>query len=279
MHHRSVTSVTDEDVLNIYTDGSSLGRPRVGGIGIRFVQIDSSGEEQVCDIEMPGFRNATNNQMELYACITALKEAIKLEVPPTVRKIVVHTDSQYVVNNYKSAMFKWPKTRWRTRHGRPILNAELWKDLVRCIKMYHNTGRRVEFLWVRGHAKSIHNKAVDRLARKSARDALNKPLSVVHVRRKLTPKSVEIGSVPMLGQKMSIRIITTEYLKVQRMWKCKYEVVSKRSRFRGNVDIIFSDSDTLLKAGHTYYVKVNSDSANPTIERVFREIAAKRKAG
>lgn len=268
--------MTDEDVLNIYTDGSSLGRPRVGGIGIRFVQIDSSGEEQVRDIEMPGFRNATNNQMELCACITALKKAIKLELPPTLRKIVVHTDSQYVVNNYMSAMFKWPKTRWRTRHNRPILNAELWKDLVKCIK---KMGRRVEFLWVRGHAKSIHNKAVDRLARKSARNAQNKPLSVVHVRRKLTPKSVEIGSVAMLGQKMSIRIITTEYLKVQRMWKCKYEVVSKRSRFRGNVDIIFSDPDSLLKAGHSYYVKVNSDSANPTIEKVFREIAAKRKAG
>lgn len=203
--------MTDEDVLNIYTDGSSLGSPRVGGIGIRFVQIDSFGEEQVCDIEMPGFRNATNNQMELYACITALKEAIKLEVPLTFGKIVVHTDSQYVVNNYKSAMFKWPKTRWRTRHGRPILNAELWKDLVKCIK---NTGRRVEFLWVRGHAKSIHNKAVDRLARKSARNALNKPLSGVHVRRKLTPKSVEIGSVAMLGQKMSMWLRLTSCLSV-----------------------------------------------------------------
>ena len=30
----------DEDALSIYTDGSSLGKPRTGGIGVRFVTIE-----------------------------------------------------------------------------------------------------------------------------------------------------------------------------------------------------------------------------------------------
>jgi ribonuclease HI len=149
-----------EDALNIFTDGSSLPTPRRGGVGIRFVQIDSSGHEQTIDIELPGYKNATNNQMELYACIMALKEALKLEALSTVRKIVIHTDSQYVVNNYKKAMFTWPKWRWHTSSGRPVLNADLWKDLVKSIR---NTGKRVDFIWEKEQAKHIHSKAVDRL--------------------------------------------------------------------------------------------------------------------
>jgi ribonuclease HI len=34
-----------EKTLNIYTDGSSLSGPRRGGIGIRFVTINDSGDE------------------------------------------------------------------------------------------------------------------------------------------------------------------------------------------------------------------------------------------
>lgn len=62
-----------EDALNVYTDGSSYSGPRTGGIGIRFITIDEHGNEKILDIEEPGFNGATNNQMELYACIQALK--------------------------------------------------------------------------------------------------------------------------------------------------------------------------------------------------------------
>ena len=111
------------------------------------------------------------------------------------------------------------------------------------------------------------------LAKKSARNPQNKPLTVVDVRKKLTPKSVEIGSVKMLGQRMSIRIITSEYLKVQKTCKYKYEVISKKSKYRGNVDILFSHS--MLRPGHSYYVQVNRDSRNPKTAKVFREIVKK----
>lgn len=256
-----------DDALNIYTDGSSRQSPRVGGIGVRFVFADSSGDEQVVDLQAPGYRNATNNEMELQACIVGLKEAMTLKEAQGLPKIVIHTDSLYIADNYRAAMFTWPRTKWRTRDGTPVLNAPLWKKLVRQIK---HTPRRVEFRWVRGHAKDEHNKAADKLAKLSARNPLNKPLSLVHVRRKITSKSVDRGSVKMLGQRMSIHVITTKYLEVHKLWKCKYEVISKTSPFRGNVDIIFSEP--LLKAGHSYFVQVNRNSANPSIVKVFREI-------
>jgi len=232
--------------------------------------IGENGEEQIQDVQSPGYKNATNNQMELKACILALNEAIRLQLTAGVSKIIIYSDSQYLVDNYKKAMFDWPKTTWHRRSGSPVLNADLWKELIRTMK---KARMRVEFKWVKGHSKNAHNKAADRMARQSAIIALNSPLSLVHVRRKYSSESLNIGSVEMLGQRMSIRIITAEYLNVQKVWKCKHEVISKRSKYYGNVDIIFSDS--LLKAGHSYYVRVNEDTRNARIVKVFGEILKK----
>lgn len=256
-----------EGSLSIYTDGSSLQSPRSGGIGIRFVLIDASGNEVIQDFSFPGYKNATNNQMELQACIMGLKEAMRLQLTSGVSKIVVHTDSLYVVENCPKAIFEWPKTKWQTRSGRPVLNADLWKELVRLMKKIR---MRVEFKWVRGHSKSVHNKAVDRLARQSAMLPTKQPLSVVQVRRKLSADSVDLGSVKMLGQRMNIRIITAEYLRIQKLHKYKYEVTARANRFFGCVDIIFSEIP--LKAGHTYHVSVNDDTENPRILKLHREI-------
>lgn len=259
--------------LEIFTDGCSFQHPRVGGIGVRLLAVGSSGEQQVQDIHSSGFKGATNNQMELEACITGLTEATKLAAFPDASYVIVYTDSLYIVENYKKAMFDWPRTRWRLSNGRPVLNADLWKALVKAVR---KAGKRVDFRWVRGHSKNQHNRAAHRLARASAGIAFNTPLSVVHVRRKQSSYSVELGSVKMEGQRLTMRVITTEYLKVQGLWKCKYEVVSRTSPYKGNVDIIFSDA--LLSAGHTYYVRVSDNTVNPRVQRVFREIRPKPDA-
>jgi hypothetical protein len=142
--------------------------------------------------------------------------------------------------------------------------------LVKCIK---NIKTRIYFEWVKGHSKNPHNKAADKMARQSAKLPFNRPLSIVYVRRKLTSESIDIGSVEMCGQRISIRIITSEYLKIQKLSKYEYEVISKKSKCYGNVDIIFWDD--LLKVGHSYFVKVNNDTSNPRIEKVVRELGKK----
>jgi len=256
-----------ENALNIYTDGSSLGSPRSGGIGVRYVIIDSNGSEIIQDATFFGYRNATNNQMELQACIMGLSEAMRLNLTSGISKIVIHTDSLYVVDNCKKAMFEWSRAKWLTRSGRPVLNADLWKKLVALMK---KISMRVEYTWVRGHARNAHNRAADRLARQSARIPVQKPLSTVQVRRKLSPESVDVGSIRMSGQRMNVRIITAEYLQVQKLHKYKYEVTARTNRFYGLVDIIFSEAS--LKVGHTYHVRVNNDTANPRILKVYREV-------
>jgi ribonuclease HI len=185
-----------ENSLHIYTDGSSLPSPRRGGIGIRFLLIDSEGREEIIDSRHAGYKGATNNQMELQACIEALEEASDRGLASSIGKIVVHTDSQYVVGNVNQAKFTWPKQRWMTRLGTPVLNVDLWKRLVRAIK---NAERRVDFEWVQGHSKDLHNRAVDKMAKGSAKSTLKPALSVVSVRKKWTAEPVSIGSVAMLA--------------------------------------------------------------------------------
>ena len=256
-----------EDALNIYTDGSSYSNPRTGGIGIRFVTIDDAGDEEVEDLPVPGYRNATNNSMELYACVVALQKTSGHPKISQMNRICIFTDSRYVVDNYRKAIFQWPGQKWLTISGTPVLNARLWKQLVREIR---KAPRKVEFAWVKGHSRNPHNKAVDRLAKQSAKNAVNDPMSIVAVRRKQTKKSVDIGSVEMRGQRLAIRIISSEYLRVQKLNKYKYEVLSKGSKYFENVDLIYSTHD--MRAGHHYEISVNRDTSNPRVLNVLREL-------
>ena len=145
----------DEDALNIYTDGSSFSGPRAGGIGIVFVIVNSAGDEEVInEFDYPGYRQATNNEMELEACIKGLEDALNQESLQQYKNITIHTDSRYIVDNYKTAMFVWPTTKWKSRQtGRPILHVDQWKRLVRLLKHAYQDRRNVSIKWVKGHSK------------------------------------------------------------------------------------------------------------------------------
>jgi ribonuclease HI len=263
----------DERDLNIYTDGSSYQGPRRGGVGILFVVVDDDGEEHATPYPLPGFIGATNQQMELYAAIECLKALVTRRAPVPAapyRRIVIWTDSTYMVDGYASARFTWPQTDWLTREGNPVANTQLWKELV---QLAARTGKRVEIRWVKGHKKSAHNKAADKLAKLSANFQTGRRASVVKVRRKNTPVSVEVGSVGMHGQRLTIRIITDELLVKHKLNKVKYEVMSTASPYHGKVDLIYSADDIHLSAGHTYYVRVNREQRTPRVVEVFREIS------
>lgn len=268
----------DENDLNIYTDGSSYSAPRRGGIGILFVTVDDEGNERIDEYPFPGYDGATNNQAELEACVQALRAITKRRpfIDPTpFRRVVIRSDSQYVVENYNRALYEWQSNKWITRDGNPVANAEQWEDLI---KLIFRTGKRVEIRWVKGHRKSAHNKTADKLAKESATQRSGQRLSIVKVRRKKTDSSVESGSVAMRGQRMTIRIITDEFLRTQRMNKYKYEVTSARSEFRGCADVIYSEPGVQLSAGHTYYVQVNAEPRRPRVVRLFREIIPGERA-
>jgi hypothetical protein len=151
------------------------------------------------------------------------------------------------------------------------LNAELWKELVRQYKKLKQT-TRVELKWGKGHsASNPHNKAADKLAKQSARRATRSLGPPVVVRRKKSPKRTQQGSVEMRGQRITIRIVTAEFLETQRMNRYRYEVMSRRSPFYRCVDFAFSDNP-MLRPGHNYHVTMSDDSGYPQIAKCHREV-------
>jgi ribonuclease HI len=265
----------DEGAITVFTDGASLAAPRRGGIGIRFVYVDRLGNETSWDMDEPGVSSATNNQMELLAVITAMREIQKprfrTDLLAEATKIDIYTDSQYVVGNIYNACFVWPKLRWMTRDGPPVQNAELWKDLVRELVKLRKL-KPVNIEWGKGHsADNPHNKVADKLAKASAARPIREPRSPASVRRKKTDRSTELGSVEMKGQRLTIRIISAEYLLTQRVHKYRYEVVSHRSAYAGNVDVAYSN-DALMRPGHTYRVTMNANQNYPMIVKRHLEV-------
>jgi hypothetical protein len=57
----------------------------------------------------------------------------------------------------------------------------------------------------------------------------------------------------MLGQELTVHIVTCSFLRLQRVWKYKYEVVAESSPFKGDVEMAYSPF--ALRDGHYYVVR------------------------
>jgi ribonuclease HI len=153
----TTTPVTKPDMVPldrivIYTDGSSLGNPGPGGFG---VVISSSGEKRELS---GGFRQTTNNRMELLACIVGLEQ---LEAPSAV---TLYSDSRYVVDGIvKGWAQKWQRNNWRKSDGAKALNTDLWERLLSLCDRHD-----VHLVWVKGHAGNPGNERCDQLATQAA---------------------------------------------------------------------------------------------------------------
>lgn len=142
------------NALLIYTDGGAIGNPGPGGYGI--VICDGPSRRELSG----GYRQTTNNRMEMTACIVALRE-----VAGCGRPIVIHSDSSYLVNGIDKGWARsWKKRGWRKADGSPALNVDLWAELLELLE-----GENVTFRWVRGHAGNELNELCDQLAVAAAR--------------------------------------------------------------------------------------------------------------
>ena len=95
----------------------------------------------------------TNNRMELTAVIEALAA---LKRPS---RIVLHTDSQYVMKGITEWIRGWKARGWRTAAKEPVKNVDLWTKLDSLCALHE-----IEWVWVRGHSGHNGNERADRLA-------------------------------------------------------------------------------------------------------------------
>lgn len=141
--------------IQIWTDGSCKRNPGGPG-GWAAVLIDKHGTK----IEISGYHPdpTTNNRMEITAAVEALKF-----VGSEPLKIVIRTDSTYLINGATTWMRAWKRsgfTRNAKNRGRiSIPNADLWREIDR-----HQSIHSVRWEYVKAHAKNEHNNRCDELA-------------------------------------------------------------------------------------------------------------------
>lgn len=142
------------NTIIIFCDGACSGnnnRKGTGGWGA--VLINGQRKKEIYG----GVKNTTNNKMELMACIKSLEE-----IKSTKYKIIIHSDSAYLVNCFIDGWYKrWERNGWKNHKKEPVKNADLWKVLLSLVRKYDCT-----FVKVKGHSGNELNERADVLAKK-----------------------------------------------------------------------------------------------------------------
>jgi ribonuclease HI len=137
----------------IFTDGACSGNPGKGGWGA--VVAFPEGEIE----ELGGkAQSTTNNQMEMTAVIEALNSIRKRS-----EKVLLFTDSTYVIRGITQWVWAWQKRNWKTAEGEDVLNQDLWKKLIGLIRDRGHEGK-VEWHYSRGHVGTPGNERCDEIA-------------------------------------------------------------------------------------------------------------------
>ena len=132
----------------LYTDGAAKGNPGPGGYGV-VLKFGKHRKEL-----NQGFKETTNNRMELLAVIVGL-EALTLTDYP----VNIYSDSKYVVDAINKGWLKnWQKTGFKKKK-----NVDLWQRFLPLEKKFN-----LSFIWVKGHAGHPENERCDTLAVEAA---------------------------------------------------------------------------------------------------------------
>jgi len=149
--------------IKIYTDGSSLGNPGPGGWGVVIIENEElkikDDSKGTIIKELGGFeKNTTNNRMELMAVIETLKY---LSTGKVLGEVTIFADSNYVLNGITSWIYNWEKNGWKTANKKPVLNKDLWQELIGLIRNYDN---KIRWEKVKGHSGHVYNDRADEIA-------------------------------------------------------------------------------------------------------------------
>ena len=161
-----VTSVTNSRGLKIdeagyvhvYTDGACSNNGQAGaraGYGIWWAKDHELNRSELA------VRN-TNNAAE----IQAVTEAIKLAKSHDMKKLKIHTDSNFLIDCVTKWMKNWKKNGWMTTKNEPVKNRAELEALDEAIRQ--SPPLQIKYQHVSGHSGILGNEEADALARKGA---------------------------------------------------------------------------------------------------------------
>jgi ribonuclease HI len=146
--------------VTLFCDGSCLGNPGPGGWAALLVvdKVGPDGVKKRSEKLVVGNSPATtNNQMELTAAIKGLEALTR----PC--RVLVVTDSNYVIKGMTEWRFGWVKRGWKNSQNKPVENRALWEQLIAAASRHE-----VKWQWVKGHAGHPENERVDAAAQAEA---------------------------------------------------------------------------------------------------------------
>ncbi|MFT5280682.1 MAG: ribonuclease HI [Flavobacteriaceae bacterium] len=133
----------------IFTDGASRGNPGPGGFGSLVVSphfvYELGGREDM----------TTNNRMELSAVLYALKSLD----PTEAEKVMIYSDSTYVIKGMTSWIENWYRNNWQTKAKTDVSNRDLWEKLYDVAKEFNISWQHIE-----AHAGIAGNERADTIA-------------------------------------------------------------------------------------------------------------------
>ena len=136
-----------------FTDGASRGNPGPGGFGavvlIGGTQVKEWGGRE---------DSTTNNRMELMAVIVMVRGLIGRK-----EKLIIHTDSRYVLNGITKWVNGWKRNNWMTASKLEVKNRDLWEELDQVTHEYKKKAY-LEWVHVPGHSGLLGNEQADKIA-------------------------------------------------------------------------------------------------------------------
>ena len=148
-------------MIMIYTDGAASNNGYEDAIGGYGWVIQLPKEKPI--IFGGRVENATNNQMELTAMISALSAVQGWLDRGEVfcnTEIYVYTDSAYISNCYIQKWYlNWKRNGWVNSKGQPVANKEQWEVLIPFFQRPD-----IHIVKVKGHSNNLGNQIADKIA-------------------------------------------------------------------------------------------------------------------
>lgn len=143
----------DPSSVLIFSDGACSGNPGPGGWGSIVALPDGTVHELG-----GGNKETTNNRMEMTAAIRALA----MINGGSSSKIVLYTDSTYLIKGITQWIWGWRSRGWKNAEGQDVANRELWEELLREVTRLKPA--TIDWKYVRGHAGFPGNERCDEIA-------------------------------------------------------------------------------------------------------------------
>ena len=163
----SLNSGEKTDILYIFSDCFSYanGKPEQMAGFCTIITNDRFDLEDTYNIEKvirKAFKGQTNNFGELSGVLAGLDYFINEEIYEPYKKLVVISDSEYVILGARDRMEKWKKNGWKNTSGE-VKNKDLWICMDNYVNFIKSQGVDIEFIHQKGHSGKSITKEEDHL--------------------------------------------------------------------------------------------------------------------